>query len=190
MKRTELLLTGMSVACLGLYLLGTPGISLFLMLLISLLGVLFGYFGFAHLNGIRLAQVFKRESYTDIRRGNLVLAVFAGLGMGALINGILFRILFWEQSDFLLELGLIWTSLTLILTLVWQTVSPVLKQRILLRAAILIGTSIICFALPAHTWFAIRYRAQPEYVEAMKNYRYAPSEETLRVLEEVREGIR
>lgn len=180
----------MSVACLGLYLLGTPGISLFLMLLISLLGVLFGYFGFAHLNGIRLAQVFKRESYTDIRKGNLVLAVFAGLGMGALINGILFRILFWEQSDFLLELGLIWTSLTLILTLVWQTVSPVLKQRILLRAAILVSISIICFALPAHTWFAIRYRAQPEYVEAMKNYRYGPSEETLRVLEEVTKGIR
>lgn len=189
MKRTELVLSGMSVACFGLYLLGTAGISLFFMLLMSLLGVLFGYFGFAHLNGVRLADVFKRSSYLKLGKWNVVVAVFAGLGMGLVVNGVLFRVMFWENSDLLLRTGLVWLALMLLAVMTWRAVSDILKIRILLRAAIFMGIGVVFLALPAHSWFAIRYRAYPAYVEAMKNYRYAPSVETYNALDKAKNEL-
>jgi hypothetical protein len=189
MKRTELVLVSITLSFFMLYLLGVAGISVFVVLFLSLIGALFGYFGFAHLNGVRLADAFKKDTYKHVGTLNIVMAIVSGLGMGALINGILFRIMFWDGSDQLLMIGLMWTLLCGVSIWFLRAISPILKKRVWMRSLILLSLGILFLVLPAHTWFAVRYRNFPEYVEAMKDYRYTPTESTFAALEDARKGL-
>jgi hypothetical protein len=68
-------------------------------------------------------------------------------------------------------------------------VRTVLSKRIYLRSVVFLLLSILFISLPAETWFSIRYRSQPEYVEAMvRNYKN-PSPENAAELERVTEQM-
>jgi hypothetical protein len=58
-----------------------------------------------------------------------------------------------------------------------------------LRGSIFLFAGMLFIILPAETWFAIRYRSQPDYVEAMvRNYKN-PSPENAAELERVTEQM-
>ena len=188
MKRTELLLSGMSVAFFALYLMGVVGMSLFLMLILSLFGALYAYAGFAHLNGIRLADVFKRTAYSTLRFKDFLIAILGGFGIAALINCILFSIMLWPGRWFLFLLGGVLIVVVMLLVILLKVRSE-LSKRLFLRGSIFLFAGMLFIILPAETWFAIRYRSQPDYVEAMvRNYKN-PSPENAAELERVTEQM-
>lgn len=189
MKRTELILSGMSIAVFALYLLGGVGMSLFMMLVLSLLSVLYGYFGFAHLNGIRAVGLFKKESYKDTRLTDIILAIIGGAGIALIINSMLFAIMLWHGSALFFVYGFCLLTLALLVTGLMKNIRPTLKMRLVQRSVVFLVLGVVFYLLPTHTWFSIRYRSQPEYVEATINYFQNPSPENMKELDRVREEM-
>ncbi len=189
MKRTELILSGMSIAIFALYLLGGVGMSLFMMLILSLLSVLFGYFGFAHLNGIRATGLFKKESYKETRLKDIIVAIIGGAGIALIINSMLFAIMLWHGSALFFLTGFSLLSFALLIVVVMKNIRPTLKFRLVRRGVAFLILGVIFYLLPTYTWFSIRYRSQPEYVEASVNYFTNPSIETAAELDRVKEAM-
>lgn len=189
MKRTELILSGMSIAVFALYLLGGVGMSLFMMLVLSLLSVLFGYFGFAHLNGIRATGLFKKESYKETGLKDIIVAIIGGAGIALIINSMLFAIMLWHGSKLFFITGFSLLSFALLIVVVMNNIRPLLKFCLVRRGVIFLILGVIFYLLPAYTWFSIRYRSQPEYVEASVNYFQNPTSENMKELDRVREEM-
>jgi len=189
MKRTELILSGMSVAVFALYLLGGVGMSLFMMLVLSLLSVLYGYFGFAHLNGVRMMGLFKKESYKDMKTKDIIVAIIGGAGIALIINSMLFAIMLWHGSKLFFLTGFSLLSFALLIVVVMKNIRQTLKFRLARRGVVILILGAVFYLLPTHTWFSIRYRSQPEYVEASVNYFQNPSPENMKELNRVKEEM-
>lgn len=189
MKRTELLLSGVSASFFLLYLLGGVGMSLFMMLSLSLLGALYAYLGFAHLNGVRMAQVFKKEAYSSIRFTDILIGIFGGIGMAAIINSVLFAIMLWPGRGSLFVSGSIFLGIAIVMAFVLLGTYPLLKERLVKRVAIYMVLGGLFYVIPAGFWFSIRYRNNPEYVEAMIEHYNNPSKENAEKLDQVTEEM-
>lgn len=189
MKRTELLLSGVSASFFLLYLLGGVGMSLFMMLSLSLLGALYAYLGFAHLNGIRMAKVFKKESYSPVRFTDILIGILGGIGMAAIINSILFVIMLWPGREVLFISGSVFLGIALVMAFIFSGTHQLLKERLIKRIIIYMLLGGIFYVIPAGFWFSIRYRNNPEYVEAMIEHYNNPSEENAEKLDQVTEEM-
>jgi hypothetical protein len=189
MKRTELLLVGSSLAFLLLYLMGLPGVSLFFALTLSLTAVLYGYLGFAHLNAVRLKDLFKKEAYKELTYKEFIVAISAGAGMGLLLNYVLFTIMYWSVGSWFLFVGLSLLVLSTVLILVFRLRQGELAKTIFRKGGVVLAFTLLIYFLPDETCFSIRYRSTPSYVEAMKTYRENPTKENYELLDEVKREI-
>lgn len=158
-----------------------PGGSIFALFALSTLACIYSILGFAIFNGIRLRQVFKKESYKGLTPLKIIGAIGVGWALSSTCMGILFKILQWSGAENILMLGLVQTLIVLIIALILfvKNKAPFYK-RIFKRIAIIGGFGLILSFVSNLTLVKIEFRNHPRYIEAFKEYQDNPEDDELR----------
>jgi hypothetical protein len=180
MKKAEFVIATLSIIALGMNLLFIPGSGALTVLTLLILSTLYFYFGFALFNNIRLRQIFKKDSYRDISSLRILGAVGAGLALSSATNGIMFKFQSWPGADFILGAGLVGLFIVTTIGIIkYSKNKSDYYYGILKRTVIIGGIGLILMFMPKTTWIEIKYRNQPEYVEALKNAIAVPDNKEL-----------
>lgn len=189
MKKSEKIFVVVALFALLLKLFRIPGNSVFLILSLSLLSIVY-YFGFLLFNNIRLRDIFKKSSYANTSQKKIVGSVALGFALAAIVSGILFKLQIWPGGDNMLLSGL--TFLALILTI--AIISNQFKKsdffrRIYYRGFIIGSLGILILFTPTTTLIDIYFRHDKEYGEKMKETLENPYDQKLQQeLQELREN--
>jgi len=106
MNKLEKTLVIVTLVALILKYLTVPGMSLFVVVGLLGLALLYFYFGFALFNGIGLKGIFKKESYIEISKYKIFAAIIVGASLSMICIGLLFKIQHWFGFSMYLYAGL------------------------------------------------------------------------------------
>ena len=95
-----------------------PGGGILAVISFMLLSLLYFPLGFATLNQIGLVKLFNKESYQHISRWRIVGTLGLGMGLSAIVTGILFKIQFYPGAQINLLVGIVFTFLIGIIVVV------------------------------------------------------------------------
>lgn len=119
MKITEIISSILFLFGLTLKLLQWPGSSALIVLSLTIASFYYFLFGFAVFNGVKLKNIFKKEIYNDLNAFKIVFAILIGLSLSILVNGIMYKLQEWFIQFDLLLLGLVLSSIILILYIIF-----------------------------------------------------------------------
>jgi len=115
MKKLEIILLTGAILGLLLSLFNVPSHTLILSAFFLVLSLLYFYLGFALFNGIQLRQIFKSESYKGLGSWRIGVAIGTGIAISQITIGVLFTILVYPMAKSLLQVGLVFTAVMLLL---------------------------------------------------------------------------
>ena len=180
MKKGEIIIATLSLIALGLNLLLIPGGGVLTVLTLSTLSMLYMNLSFALFNGIRLRNIFKKDSYKGISTMRIIGAVGTGLALSMTIIGLLFKFQSWPGASLNLGAGLVGLLIaTVIGTIKYFRNKSDFYTKIFKRIAVFGGLGLILMLTPKTTWVEIKYRNQPTYVDALKKAMAAPDNKEL-----------
>lgn len=180
MKKAEIIILTLSIIALGLNILLIPGGGVLTVLTLSTLSVIYMYLGFALFNGIRLRNIFKKDSYKGISTMRIVGAVAAGIALSMTIIGLLFKMQSWPGASFNLGAGLFGLLIVTVIGLVkYSKNKSDFYTKIFKRVAIFGGLGLILLLTPKTSWVELKYRNHPEYVDALKKAMADPDNKKL-----------
>ena len=180
MKKGEIIIATLSLIALGLNLLLIPGGGVLTVLTLSTLSMLYMNLSFALFNGIRLRNIFKKDSYKGISTMRIIGAVGTGLALSMTIIGLLFKFQSWPGASLNLGAGLVGLLIaTVIGTIKYFRNKSDFYTKIFKRIAVFGGLGLILMLIPKTTWVEIKYRNQPTYVDALKKAMAAPDNKEL-----------
>jgi hypothetical protein len=146
---------------------------------LTLLAMVYFYLGFAVFNNIRLKDIFKKSSYSNISSGRIVGAIGVGMNLSIIVIGLLFKLLIFAGAFEMLTIGV--TSLTI--TLFAALIVFILKKKnldffykdIFVKGAIAVIIGIALCLTPGSSLIRLYHRDDPAYAElfirAMQNPR-------------------
>ena len=180
MKTLEKVLAAVILIALVLKFTLTPGGDIMIFWTMSILACIYYPFGFLFFNQIRLRHIFKKVAYKDITTPKIVLGIIAGLGLSIIVIGSLFKLLNLSGANQMLLIGIIVTTIVLLISIV-QLVqnSNATSKLILWRAGIIGGLGFFLLLTPALSIVAFQYRDHPDYIEAYSNHMANPQNEEL-----------
>lgn len=180
MKKTEIILAILAIAALICNLNLVPGGSALTVLTLSALAILYMYFSFALFNNVSLRNVSKKGTFAGLGKLRIIGAAASGVALALTIIGIMFKIQFWPGGEIQLRIGLLGLVIVSAIGIFKyiKTKSP-FYVNILKRIIIVGGLGLILVLSPKLSWFEIRYRNHPEYVEAMQKATANPENEEL-----------
>jgi NADH:ubiquinone oxidoreductase subunit 6 (subunit J) len=107
-------------------------------------------------------------------------AILTGVVLSLTTIGILFKFQSWPMATFFLTIGLIGILVSFIVGVIKHSkTKSEYYTRILKRITIIGGLGLILLILPKETWLEIKYRNQPDYVDAVKKAMADPDNEEL-----------
>jgi hypothetical protein len=169
MKQTEKILALIFVMALALKFMNVPGTSILLTYSLTFLAIIYFYFGFALLNGIRLRKIFKKDSYQGVSVLRIIGAIGLGMIFSLLVLAILFKIQHWLGSSLYFKVGLTFLLIAIIIALFkFLKSKQAFYKNALIRSLIIISISIFFFVIPGYWISAIQFRNYPELVKATK----------------------
>jgi len=153
MKKLELILIIGSVVGLLMSLFDVPQNSLIVGLSFLPLSLLYFYLGFALLNGIRLRNIFKADSYKDIGVWRIAIAIGTGIALSNLTIGFMFSILSYPLAKTMLIFGIALAVIMTILALIKNAreKNP-FYRNIILRCLIFLIIAVVFLVLPEHVF--------------------------------------
>jgi hypothetical protein len=153
MKKLELILIIGSVVGLLMSLFDVPQNSLIVGLSFLPLSLLYFYLGFALLNGIRLRNIFKADSYKDIGVWRIAIAIGTGIALSNLTIGFMFSILSYPLAKTMLIFGIALAVIMIILALIKNAreKNP-FYRNIILRCLIFLIIAVVFLVLPEHVF--------------------------------------
>ena len=158
-----------------------PGGSILTVISLTILACIYYPLGFAFFNGIRLRQIFKKDSYKGITVLRIIEAIGVGIGLSVICIGILFKLQLWPGANTNLLTGLITTLIILIIALIRYLKSKSDYYTLIFkRIAIIGGVGLIFTFLPDLTITKIQFRNHPDYIKAYEDYLKNPQNEGLR----------
>ena len=149
MKKLEIILIAGAVVGLLMSLFDVPLYSLIVSLFFVSLGLLYFYLGFALLNGIRLRNIFKAESYTGIGPWRIAIAIGSGIALSNLTIGFMCSILTYPMAEIFLTSGIAIAALMIFLSLIKanRDKNP-FYRNIILRCLIFIAIAVAFLLIP------------------------------------------
>ncbi len=180
MKKAEIILAILAILALIFNLNFVPGASALTVLSLSSLAVLYMYFSFALFNDVRLRNIFKKGTFTEINKMRTFGAAGAGIALAITIIGIMFKIQLWPGAELQLRMGLLALAFVTAIGLFkyLKEKSP-FYLRVFKRAAVVGGLGLTLMFSSETAWLEIRYRNHPEYVEAVKKALAEPDNKEL-----------
>ncbi len=107
MKKLEIGLIVIFLIGFALKLAAIPGGSPLITLSLGTLSLLYFYFSFALLNGVRFRSLLKKESYREVSTKEIVIAVAAGITLSNVTIGLAFKIQSWPGGQPMVNVGLL-----------------------------------------------------------------------------------
>ena len=127
------------------------------------------------LNNIRLRYIFQKESYKSVTALDIIGAIVVGMALSDICMGILFKIQDYPMANYLLKVGLISTSIILIIGII-----RFLKHKSIYYSFMFKRIAVICFIgllfiiISDLTLVKIQFRNHPDYVKAYQEYKANP----------------
>lgn len=151
MKKLEItLIVGAAIGLL-LAILNVPSHSLIVSVFFLVLSILYFYLGFALFNGIHLRNLFAAESYKGLGSWRIGVAIGTGIAISQIIIGIMFTILNYPMAKTLIQVGLVFTAVMLLIASVRSAKEKHRFYRnIIVRCAVFIIIAIIILLIPGH----------------------------------------
>lgn len=179
MKITEFVLAILGVSALVLSLIGIPGGNILAILSITLLAFLYFYLAFALFNGIRLRNIFKKESYKGVSAIRIGGTILSGFILSLALIGILFRCMMWPGASVMLIVS---TSAILVLATIsaikYLGKKEVFYRNMLIRS-IVIGLPVVLLYFNSSAIRNVRYRDNPELLQAIEKAEQDPENKEL-----------
>ena len=150
MKKLEKILIVLSLIGIAMKLVPVAGgatITVFGILLLALLYILFG---FALFNGIRFRDIFKKRAYTGVKTSHILMSAFCGICLFFLLMGIMFKIQAWLGAAIELFSSSVLTTILFIACLIWYLSSPQqFLKNIFYRAVPLLVIALALYVTPS-----------------------------------------
>jgi len=158
-----------------------PGAGMLITVSILSIAVMYYFLGFALFNQIPLNTIFNKDSYKGISKLRILGAVGTGIGISMICNGVLFKIQNWPSGLSTLDLGLVLTSIVLLISLYkfFKTRSN-FYVLIFKRIAVIGILGLILFFTPALAIVKFQFRNHPDYIKVYEQYVNNPKDEILR----------
>nr|WP_294936502.1 hypothetical protein [uncultured Flavobacterium sp.] len=167
MKYVEVCLFVLTIASLSFFLIDFPGGTLFTVLQLTTISLLYFVLGFAIFNSIRLRRIFKKESYQNVSGLRIVGAIGTGMTLSIVIIGILFTVMQWPGASFNLLIGLVFTAIISLVSIIKYLMSKsAYYKKILVRTLGFGAVAFALFSIPKITWIEIKYKNHPAVIEA------------------------
>lgn len=180
MKKTELILIGITLLALLMKLLHLPASGVLTVLSLSSISGIYMYLGFTLFNNLRFRNLFKKESYKEISTKRIVGGIGSGLALSVSVIGILFKFQSWPGASINLITGIIGLIIVTIISLIkMKKNTDNYYSNILKRVA---GFGVICvflLALPTKTWLGWKFPNNPEYIQAVIHAQANPDNQGL-----------
>ncbi len=110
----------------------------------------------------------------------IVGAILTGLALSMTTAGLLFKFQSWPGAIMNLAIGLLGLAIALIIgTIKYSKTKSNYYTRIFKRIAVYGGLGLILLILPKRTWLELKYRNQPDYVDAVKKAMADPDNQEL-----------
>jgi hypothetical protein len=185
MKRLEQILAVIVLISLVMKLFSIPFAGELFTLSVSILIIMYTYFGWLLFNDIRLRNMTKRVYYVGIPKSRIICTIGLGFGTGLVSSGVLFRIQLWPMTNEVVIFGLIVTSVSLLIILLasLKSTGKLLKRNIIrITTVVILGTASLFVS--ELTLMEVYHGDHPEYIKAYENYLKNPdSEEAVKRLE-------
>ena len=166
MKKLEIIVGVIVIFGISLKIFNIPGGSMLMVLALMTLSIFYFVFGFAFLNGIKLRNIFKKESYKDTNAKKIIGAIGFGWGISLIIIGGNCKLQLWPGSIILLLTGLLFTGIiVLIANFFYFRNNAEYYKRIFKRFLIYGGLGLILHLIPATTVLNLHYGNNPYYTE-------------------------
>jgi hypothetical protein len=179
MKRTEIILASIAFISLILAFFWIPFAAMLLVLSFSGLSILYQWFSFALLNGIRLRNVGKKQSFSGISGRRIAISIVAGISFSIAVIGLMFKFMRWPNAHQMLLMGVIPLVVIGSISIIkFITTKDVYYKKMLIRIGIIGGLSV-AFMIAPYFWFDLKYRDFPEYRAAVKAANADPKNEAL-----------
>lgn|SRR6185437_1430282 len=180
MKKAEIILTLIALSTLLMKLCLVSGITIFIVMSLSLLSCFYFYTGFAFFNGMSLIKMTKGEKYKDIRSRRVVGGVATGLALGLAVIGILFKFQSFPGASFNLIMGIFSTGVIIaISTIKYFKTRDAYYTTILKRVLVYFTICLTLYLVPRNTFFEFMHRDRPAYVKVMEKAWDNPGNEAL-----------
>jgi hypothetical protein len=151
MKKLEIILIIGAVIGFLMVLFNIPLSPVVVSLFFVVLGLLYFYLGFALLNGIRLRNIFKADSYKGLGTWRIMVAIGTGLALSQLTTGYMLTILSYPMAKSFLTFGIVLTPVMIILAAFkYARGKDQFYRNIVLRCLIFIVIAVIFLVLPSH----------------------------------------
>lgn len=182
MKKTEIITLSLALIAVIMSLLSITGASILIVLSLSVAAVLYQYFSFALMHELPLKRAFKKESYPENSGKFIALAVLSGIALSFGAVGAMFKLLHWPGANVIL-LSAIGTNLAIFIAtfLLSKGKSLVVIKNIQKRSAVAFLICCGLFYFGSYIFLDLKYRAHPDYIEAVKAFQNNPNDEGLRM---------
>ncbi|MBI1223361.1 MAG: hypothetical protein GC180_12210 [Bacteroidetes bacterium] len=156
-----------------------PGMTMLLVLLISLLSILYFYSGLSISRGFRLKGVFPTAT-SGTSKTDVFIGLLGGLGASAALMGILFKVMHWPGAGMEMMLGLLLSLISLIGSLFkFRSDTSGLYKALLKRLSVIVIIGIYLMLFPLR-WDMYRYQNHPSYLKALFEWRQDPQNPNLK----------
>ena len=158
-----------------------PGGSILLIISLGNLSLLYSYFSFILLNGIKGRKMFKKSSYEGIPAWRLLMTIILGFGIGVLMLGVLFKVQMYPGFSIMMKIGFMGTIISLTVFVVKYFTSSDAFVRSNLRRLIpivLIGTFF--YTITADDIIDYNWGAGSEYATLKKELLRNPENQEAR----------
>lgn len=181
MKKTEIITLSIALIGLIMSLFLVTGASILLVLSLSTIAVFYQYLSFALMHEVPLKLAFKKESYPENSGKFIALAVLSGIALSFGAVGAMFKLLHWPGANVIL-LSAIGTNLAIFIAsfLLSKGKSLVVIKNIRKRSAFAFLFCGGLFYFGSYLFLDFKYRAYPNYLEAVKAFQNNPNNEGLR----------
>lgn len=177
----ELILVGVFVLAFILNLFNVSGGSIGIVLGGSTLAMVYFYVSLIIFNKIPLRQVFKKEAYKGISIFRIIGSVGTGMALSTLVVGMVFKIMYWPNGDYMLLLGIVFCLISIVVSMIKYTSKrDVFYKRLLFRLLGWVVVGVILYVLPPYTLLNMKYKDYPAYKEALIKSIEHPEDEAIR----------
>lgn len=142
----------------------------------GLLCFLYLIFGFLLLNNKSILKIFKKDTYTDLSTGYIIMGILIGICIPSILISIIFKFLLWDNAKMMVLTGLLSLIILIIIIAIIQFVAKKIFFHLNLRFFIWSVLIAIAYLVPNSTLIDTYYLEDyPNYANAMKRYEEDPN---------------
>lgn len=172
LRKTELYLWGIALLGVLLNLFLIPYTQEVIILSLTSLSFLYLYFSFALLNNVGLRAAIQQKALKNTSVYKILGAIFSGGALSIAVIAMLLKIMYWPFATALTYLAVACLLIAGIAnSVLYKKNKEMFYKGILIRIWSIVSVIFVLFMLPKDTLLNFKYRNNPEYLNAYKDFK-------------------